>query len=109
MVFSVKRSGYLERVTSREVARCAEILREHVGVERAKPLPPKLINPAAMTYRVFSAELSDEHVADLATAAKSGTPIKFKGQPHTVQAVTGSWNVIFGRFDTNYDLIRVRK
>lgn len=108
-VFATKRSGYLERITSKEVARCAEILHAHVGVTRAEPLPPKLVNPFVMTYRVFSAELSDEHVVDLSAAAESGEPIKFRGQPHVVKAVQGGWSVIFNRFDTNYDLERVRK
>ncbi len=110
-IFQTKRTGYLERAprVSKDVVAAAQILWEEIGVDRAPALEAKIINPVSMTYRVYSAELADERITALAEAAASGQPIKFKGQPHTVTAVQGGWNVLFNRFDVNYDLQKVRK
>lgn len=111
LVFQVRCTGYLERAprVSKDVVAAAFILHEEIGVEREPDLEPRLINPVAMTYRVYSSELSDEHVDTLKAHAESGEPIKFKGQPHLVKAVVGNWNILFNRPDINYDLIKVRK
>lgn len=105
VVFGTERTGYLKRRVDKEVVEAAEILHRAVGVDRESALEPLLKNPYTMTFRVFSSELADEHVAALATAAADKTTVRFKGKAHRVEAVTGNFNVFTGRFDTNYDLI----
>lgn len=73
-------------------------MHEEIGVEREPELEPRLINPVAMTYRVFSSELSEEHALTLKAHAESGEPIKFKGQPHLVKAVTETAKLCWGSY-----------
>ena len=107
-IYAAKASGYLERNVSKEVVRCADILHSSVGVTRSPPLEPTLTRPHKQTWRVFAAELPDEHAATLQAAAASGETVKFRGQQHHVRRCQGGWTKLGNPVSDVYDLQKIK-
>ena len=113
-LYLVKSTGYLERRASEALARCGELLHQFIGVTRKPALEKTITQPYRQTWRVYGAELGDDHLSSLRTAADAGSTIKFKGQAHTVSRCQGGWTTAAGEQNTHagnevFDLHKVRK